>query len=235
MSILAFLEQRTTDQSAVIAAQKAYADKVSYWVIPTDNQPLAPTLAIQNRSSAPISKVTMGLAFRWVSGREVGESLDNINAGLIPPCSIVKTNLQGVLQGALSGLRKGRGLAVLSGFAPVGKDIRFWVSIPSMAFTDANGLTWIRSSNGQLATGPILPSYEGRIDHPLLGHSQVIQAPDALDLRAGVSRRSRSGHVRRPQAGPSGRPYSQKACSGLSYAAKTFCRRSDQPAPHAHK
>jgi hypothetical protein len=127
VSILAFLTQRNVDQMAAIPNQQANADQVTYWTLPATGNPHHETLFVQNRGTAPISEVIFGLPM----ARPAAEATVFTRArfGSVTPCTTLKAQLP-------------------RSIAKVGKSY--------IQFTDATGLTWLRTSWGRLNRVPTL-------------------------------------------------------------------------------
>lgn len=165
ISLFALLEQSNADLAAATAAKQAYADQASYWVVPLANKPYSPVLYIQNRSPAPIAQVILEITSAQANVPNASYG-DSIGVGVIPPCSIVRANIQPQL------VKIADAVKATPGYQPKAGELRTVIS--SMVFTDATDRTWERSSTGGLAAVPSSQHYSGVVYYPLLGRSNVI-------------------------------------------------------------
>lgn len=148
VSFLAFADQHGVDQSAAISARQAYAAQVSWWLLPSRSKDHGFYLIIQNRGHTPIYNVTVYM--------NVGEEGSDANAtppvrvilrdDIIPPCATDTTRpLDAVIKNSnKNGKIYGSGAA----FPTVVNS-----TVEKIAFTDVTGMTWYRSSVGNLSMG----------------------------------------------------------------------------------
>jgi hypothetical protein len=113
VSIIVFFDQRNMARRVSVADRQAYADQVSYWIMPAAGKPHVETLFVQNRGETPISRIMLGLPA--ISPK--AEAAVSAGAGFstIPPCTTLKVDLQSTIAGAAR------------------------LSKPTLRFTDVNG------------------------------------------------------------------------------------------------
>lgn len=150
VSVLAFLNQRSVDERAVIANQKADAGQVTYWILSAGGNPRHETLFVQNRGTAPISGVTLDLP--TVDPRTEATVSARAGFGSIKSCTILKADLSSMI---------------------------VEVSKSYIQFTDATGLTWVRTSWGQLNMVPT-PYDNAPPDHALMKQRQFLRVKSCL-------------------------------------------------------
>jgi hypothetical protein len=172
ISFLTYSEQRHVDAIAAAAGHTAYASAVSYWLIPS-RLPGGFQVVVQNEGTAPISDVFVVLSaggFFLISEAPVSQ-IAAVNLGAIPPCEVVTTN---VVQDVISNDFNFAVQYARQTSKWMDKNYRIWLTsaaakadiwkeltTPSLIdfavwyviFTDANGQTWYRSSNGILVKG----------------------------------------------------------------------------------
>ncbi len=123
VSILVFLGQRSMAQRAAIAGEQAYADQVSYWIMPAVDKHHVETLYVQNRGMTPVSMVILGLpAISPAAGTAVPS---RAGFGSIPSCMTLEASLPGMTTK---------------------------IAGSYLQFTDSTGRTWVRTSRGKLNT-----------------------------------------------------------------------------------
>jgi hypothetical protein len=148
VSILAFLNQRSAGQAAMIANQQADAVQVTYWILPAAGNVHHEILFVQNRGTAPISEVSFGLS----SASPTVKTAETARYGSIAPCTILKADLSSAIPG----------------------DAKSYIR-----FTDVSGLTWIRTSWGQLNMVPASHD-NASSDHVLIRQRQFLPVKGCL-------------------------------------------------------
>lgn len=150
--------QNQADIAAEVAGEQAYADQVSFWLVPTGNARVF-KLAIQNRNPVPISSVyaqnTVGPSsdVNLPFNAQINDALSTLSyvpLGIIPPCSIVTTAaLEIAADDEAKVISRSEDLPSKTRSALM-KPGAIGVNIFSLQFTDPNGMIWSRNFNGQL-------------------------------------------------------------------------------------
>lgn len=144
VSTLVFLNQRSVDQRTVIANQQANAGQVTYWVLPAASNRHHETLFVQNHGTVPISGVILDLS--TVDPKTEATISARAGFGSIAPCTILEVDLSNAPAEAAKSY---------------------------IQFTDAAGLTWVRTSWGQLNMVPTQRD-NGPSNHALMKQRQFL-------------------------------------------------------------
>jgi hypothetical protein len=137
ISLLTYNDQHDVARATVVADEETYAAKVGFWLVSPDKPGQLPNVDIDNAGVLPVSNVRFLLTATghpWVNAPGTEWYWVTIAAYPIPPCTIVTTHIEQI---------------AMSHIKPL-KGIKYKLSIQSLDFTDASGLTWARSVNGAL-------------------------------------------------------------------------------------
>src|SRR5262245_30730292 len=124
ISLLAYSDQHRADQAAAISARQTYATKVSFWTQARTRR--SSWVLIENQADAPISNVIIRLI-------DIDGRFKAVSIGTVPPCAIERK----LIHIGIFGVQYLPAKSLLTG-------------VESVAFTDNNGLAWIRSWDGKL-------------------------------------------------------------------------------------
>lgn len=153
LSVLAYQDQRKVNSDQITMnsieatdAQQQEAGKVAFWY--TYSRPNE--LIVQNLGAAPIYNAAVQLKVFLNFGSKKYTTSWTPVLGTVPPCSRLSIRLSdleptGIL--ADTALQKNGQISVTQNLGNPTSELSFPVN---MVFTDANGLTWARSSIGKL-------------------------------------------------------------------------------------
>lgn len=142
LSFLAYLDQHSSNESAAIADQQAYASKVTFWLT---NDGSATTLNVQNASTAPVADVEIVVIESHAGGTAAKEGY--LVLGNMPPCVIGSWRLSADIGFSDETLSGGGGSW---GAWPTGSTDPATETFDGIDFTDANAVTWQRLTDGKL-------------------------------------------------------------------------------------
>lgn len=139
ISALTYLDQTNANRATAAANEETYAARVGFWVVNSGKRGQLPAVEINNGSALPISNVQiLIMAVRDPQIRPPAVDLYTFTGNEeypVPPC---KTLLVPIEQEAMSHI-------------PTEKGVTYKITIQSIDFTDASGLTWTRSGDGTLS------------------------------------------------------------------------------------
>jgi hypothetical protein len=138
IALLTYIDQHDSDRASAAAAEQAYAARVGFWFVSPDKPGQLPEIDVDNAGVLPISNVRVLLTatgYPWVEPPGTELYWATVEEHTIPPCEIVTSPVEQI---------------VLNHVRPL-KGVSYKLTIQSLEFTDASGLTWARSVDGALA------------------------------------------------------------------------------------
>jgi hypothetical protein len=144
VSLLNYADQHGADRAAAISAEESYAVRVSFWLVNSGVSGQLPEVAVQNDGVLPISNALIliqATSSPLISAPGTGLYFISVREGTLPPCAIYTAP---VLQLAKDHIPRASRIG------------HSWsITIESLRFTDASGLTWTRSAEGTLSQSAI--------------------------------------------------------------------------------
>jgi hypothetical protein len=138
IALLTYVDQHNVDRATVITDEETYAAKVGFWLVSPSKPGQLPEIVVDNAGVLPISNVRLLLTatgYPFVEPPNLELYWFTITEDPIPPCATVTSPVEQI---AMSHVRPRKG-------------ITYKLSIQSLDFTDASGITWVRSLDGALA------------------------------------------------------------------------------------
>lgn len=137
IALLTYIDQHNVDRATVLVDEETYAARVGFWLVSPSKPDQLPEIVVDNAGVLPISNVRLLLTatgYPFVEPPNTEWYWFTVTEDPIPPCATVTAPLEQI---AMSHVRPRKG-------------ITYKLSIQSLDFTDASGMTWVRSLDGAL-------------------------------------------------------------------------------------